>query len=75
MTIELSAEEKITIVEQHIKNLAYSLYNTQISLMEANASTVKNTELIASLNNQISEYGKQISALQAEITSLTPTSN
>ena len=31
MTIELSAEEKITIVEQHIKNVAYSQYNIQVS--------------------------------------------
>lgn len=74
MTIELTAEEKIGIVEQHIKNIAYSLYNTQMSLLEANASTTKNTELIASLNDQISDCGKQISALQAEIDSLTPSS-
>ena len=75
MTIELSAEEKITIVEQHIKNVAYSQYNIQVSLIEANATTEKNAESIASLNSQLSDYNKQISALQAEIDSLTPSSN
>jgi prefoldin subunit 5 len=74
MTIELSAEEKISIVEQHIKNIAYSKYNVQVSLIEANSATVKNTESIASLNNQVSDYDKQITALQAEIDSLTPPS-
>lgn len=74
MTIELSTEEKVAIVEQHVKNISYSQYNAQVSLIEANAATVKNTELIASLNDQISDFGKQISALQAEIDSLTPSS-
>jgi uncharacterized protein (UPF0276 family) len=75
MTIDLTAEEKITIVQQHIKNIAYSKYNTQITLLEMDATATQNVELIASLNNQISDYNKQIAALEAEINSLTPSSN
>lgn len=75
MTIDLTAEEKITIVQQHIKNIAYSKYNTQITLLEMDATATQNVELIASLNNQISDYNKQIAALEAEVNSLTPSSN
>jgi len=75
MTTDLTVEEKITIIEQHIRNIAYSKYNTEMSLLELDSVATQNIDLIASLNNQISDYVKQIAALKSEMDSLTPPSN
>ena len=37
MTYVLTNEEKTAIIEQHLRTLEYSKYNTTISLMEENA--------------------------------------
>lgn len=70
MTVSLSAEEKKTIVEQHIKTVAYSEYNLSLSLAEANALTEKNQPNIDSLNAQMSDILAQKAVLQAELDSV-----
>lgn len=70
MTIELTSEEKAKVIEQHIKNVAYSEYNVTLSLIEAQAVTSPNAELIASLNKQLEENLAQKQALQDELDSL-----
>jgi hypothetical protein len=74
MTIELSAEDKITIVEQHLKNVLYSEYNAQLALIEANALSTPNQASVDSANAQLRDVTAQKAALQAELDSLTPTS-
>ena len=74
MTIELSAEDKITIVEQHLKNVLYSEYNAQLSLIEAQALSTPNQSTIDSANAQLRDVIAQKAALQTEIDSLTPSS-
>ena len=71
MTIELTAEEKITIVEQHMKTIAYSEYNAQLSLAEEQAISSPNQNNITTLTNQISDILAQKQVLQSEIDSLS----
>jgi hypothetical protein len=70
MSIELSDLEKSTILDQHIKNLGYAMYNIQLSLREAQAVASPNPETIMSLNNQLSDANAQMAVLQAELSSL-----
>lgn len=74
MTIELSAEDKINIVEQHLKNVLYSEYNAQLSLIEAQALSTPNQSTIDSANAQLRDVTAQKAALQTELDSLTPPS-
>ena len=70
MTVELTAEEKTTIVEQHLKTLAYSEYNAMLSLAEAQAVATPNTENVASLTKQLADVVAQKQVLQDELDSL-----
>ena len=70
MTIELTVEEKTTIVEQHMKTIAYAEYNAILSLAEENALSTPNTATISSLTKQLSDLVAQKKALQDEIDSL-----
>ena len=38
MTLELTNEEKVTIINSHLKNLAYNKFNIEISVIEENRS-------------------------------------
>jgi uncharacterized coiled-coil DUF342 family protein len=67
MTISLTPEEKKTIVEQHMKTIAFSEYNLSLSLIEANAMTEKNQTNIDSLNSQMQDVVAQKAVLQSEL--------
>jgi hypothetical protein len=67
----LSNEEKLGIAQQHKRNLAYNKYNLELTLLEENAVTSPDTETVNSLTSQISELDKKITAIEAEIASLT----
>lgn len=67
----LSNQEKIAIIDQHLKNAEYNKYNLEISLIEENASVNKNEDAISSLTDQISAISLKITALTAEKTKLT----
>lgn len=69
MTI-LSKEDKISIINQHIRNAEYNKYNVQVSLIAENSVQFPNTDVIASLNAQLSEYDLKLEALQNEKASL-----
>ena len=72
MAIELTAEEKIGIIEQHLKNVLYSEYNAQLSLIEANAVSEPVKTNIDAINAQLTDIAAQKDTLQKEIDSLTP---
>lgn len=69
--ITLSNEEKISIINQHKKNVEYSKYNLQVSLIEENAVSNPDQDAIDSLNDKIADLDSKISALDAEISSLS----
>jgi hypothetical protein len=70
MTTTLTNEEKSGIVSQHIKNVEYSLYNLNLSLIEENAVTSPDATKISSLNDQITDLNAQKTALQSELSIL-----
>jgi hypothetical protein len=70
MTIELTAEEKTIIIEQHMKAIAYAEYNAILSLAQENALSNPNAETILSLNTKIQDSISQKQILQDELDSL-----
>ena len=71
MTIELSNVEKISIVNQHKRAIEYSKYNLTISLIEENAVLNKDQDAIDSLTAKLADHNSKLSALDAEIDSLS----
>lgn len=67
MAYELTKNDKITILNQHIKNLSMSEYNAQISLTIENASLNPSKESIASFESQIANIASQKRALEKEL--------
>lgn len=61
----LSQEDKNSIIENHIRNLEYSLFNTEMSILAANSVATPNTETIASLNGDKVDVKAKIVALKA----------
>ena len=72
MTIELTPEEKIGIINSHIKNIAYNKYNSEIALIEENSKNNLDSVVIAKINEDISEANSQIAALTAELVKINP---
>jgi hypothetical protein len=63
MTYELEDQEKINMVNQHIKNLSYAKYDIELSKIEALA--VYTAEEVSGMS-----YGTQISDITAKILKL-----
>jgi hypothetical protein len=55
MSYELSNEEKTSIIEQHLKNLEYSKFNLEMSLVQELAVTNPQQTVINSLQAQLDE--------------------
>lgn len=70
MSIELTNDEKIMIVEQHLKNLAYTEYNITISLEEARAVAVPDQTTIDTLTLQLDDTRSKSLVLEAELSNL-----
>lgn len=70
MTSMLTNEEKAAIVNQHIKNVEYSIYNVELSVVAENAVASPDADKITSLNNQLSDLTAQKTALEAELSAL-----
>ena len=71
MTYELTNAEKISIIDQHLKNLEYNRYNLQVSILELTSATNPKQESIDDIQAQIDSIVAQQNALNAEVTSLT----
>jgi hypothetical protein len=67
----LTNEEKLSIVDQHIKSVDYSIYGYELDLIQANAVASPDTAQIAAINSRISESNAKRLALVAEKDSLT----
>jgi hypothetical protein len=73
MTTTLSNEEKLNIVNQHIKSLDYAVYGYELDLIQANAVSSPEASQIASINLRVSEVNAKRAALISEKESLTIT--
>ena len=67
----LTKEEKIQIIESHKRNLDYTRYNLEVSLLEENARTKVNQVVVDTLQDQINEIDSQKATLDAEIVSVS----
>jgi hypothetical protein len=72
MTIELTYEEKLGIVNQHIKSVDYGLYGLQLDLLEIQATANPDAGQISNINTRISAATSKRAALVEEKDSLTP---
>jgi hypothetical protein len=70
MTNTLSNEEKINIVNQHIKSVDYSIYGYELDLIQANAVSSPDAAQVAAINSRISEANAKKAALVSEKDSL-----
>jgi hypothetical protein len=70
MVYTLTNEEKIDIINQHLKNLEYSKFNSEISLVEESAAIEPQQNLIDEIQGQIDSINAKKTALLSEIASL-----
>lgn len=61
----LTDDDKDSIIENHIRNLEYSLFNTEMSIIAANSVATPNTETLTNLNTELSDIRTKITALKA----------
>jgi hypothetical protein len=66
----LTNDEKIIIINQHVRTLEYSLYNIELDILEAEADDTPDTVLVAAKNVALAEVQRKIDALNAEKTAL-----
>lgn len=66
----LSTQDKIGIVQQHIKNLQLNKYNLEVSIVEENALQNPAQSTLDSLNSQISDIVAKLAVLNTELTTL-----
>jgi hypothetical protein len=61
----LEPADKNAIVENHLRNIEYNMFNNEISIAEANIADPTDPILIASLESDIAEAKEKIAALKA----------
>jgi hypothetical protein len=71
MTIELTNEEKIGLVAQHIKSIDYSIYGFQLDLLETQAVPNADASQVSNINARIAALNTKRAALVEEKDSLT----
>jgi chromosome segregation ATPase len=70
MTYELSNQEKINIITEHLKTLEMNKFDLNISLSECYSSDTDRSDDINILNDQINQINKQQDALSQEMATL-----
>lgn len=65
--MELTNEEKLAIIQQHLKSILYNEYNAVLSLNEARAVTKPQQAAIDNFNTQLVDIRSQKDALQKEL--------
>ena len=68
---DLTAEDKIAVINSHIKNINYNKFNAELVIIEENASAEPSSTKISDANATISESNAQIAALEAQIEALS----
>jgi hypothetical protein len=68
--MELTNDEKINIVMQHIKTISLNIYNLQVLLISEQATEIINQETVSNLNNKILAETSRVEALELELARL-----
>jgi hypothetical protein len=66
----LSNSDKLVIVEQKIKNLAYQKYGIELDLQLENAAATPDEENLASINSRLADTNAKLDVLNTEKASL-----
>lgn len=66
----LTKEDKISVINQHKRNIEYNRYNVELSIIEESSLSSPNQENLDSLKSQMAEIDKKLAALDAELASL-----
>jgi hypothetical protein len=69
----LSNEEKLSVVNQHLKSVEYSIYGLGLDLIEAEAATSPDAEQVSAINARMADANARKTVLLAEKSSLTVT--
>lgn len=67
---QLSNEEKSSVITTHLRNLSYSKYNTEVSIIEEESLAAPSQETLNQLNAQLAGIDTKIAALLVELESL-----
>lgn len=71
MTLSLTNEEKIGIIDNHIKSIEFAIYAAQLDLIEAQAVSSPDASYVANCNSRITDGNAKKAALVEEKESLT----
>lgn len=63
MTVELTVEEKLNVIDQHIKQMQYQIYGAELDLIEANAIVDIDQTVIQSITDRIAAANAKKAAL------------
>jgi hypothetical protein len=66
----LTDEDKLNLVNQHIKSIDFQVYNLQLDLIEANAESPVNTENVSTINGRLTSLNAKRTALESEAAGL-----
>jgi hypothetical protein len=66
----LTNEDKLNIVNQHIKSIDFQSYNLQLDLIEANAESPVNSESVSTITGRINGLNAKRTALESEAETL-----
>lgn len=63
----LTKEEKLQLINSHMRNLEYRKYGIQLDILVENAKSSPNADALASYDDSIDDIDSQIAALNAEL--------
>jgi hypothetical protein len=66
MTYELTNEDKLSIIDQHIRSVEYSLFGADLDLVEANAVSTPDASVVSGIENRIEDLTAKKTALATE---------
>jgi hypothetical protein len=66
MTYELTNEDKLSIIDQHIRSVEYSIFGAELDLIEANAVSAPDGPVISGIENRIEDLNSRKTALAVE---------
>lgn len=69
--MELTIEEKTTIINQHIKNCMANAFNIQLTIIEEQSNGSPDQSLLTQLNEKLQYENNKQTALLAELASLS----
>jgi len=63
----LSKEDKLQLINSHMRNLEYRKYGLELDLLVENAKETPNSDVINACTTSIEEIDNQVSALNTEL--------